>query len=204
MKINRLVLGTTNPGKITEWVEILKPIISVLPISAFSSLSHPQETGETFSANARQKATHYARLTHEYVLSEDGGYQVDALGGAPGVNSRRILPGGKDGTDQDLINYVLTKLQGVPLEKRTVKLTCVAAIADPQGKIIFQSQASHAGIVALKPGPVLIPGYPFRSIHYLPRLKKTYAELTPSEHQKYSHKRRIAQKLAKFLIQIGN
>jgi len=201
MRVKRLVLGTGNPGKIKEWSKLLKNNITVVGLSGFGDIPDPDETGETFEENARQKAIHYAELTGEYVLSEDGGYEVDALGGAPGVRSRRILPGGKDGTDQELIDYILEKLIGVPRQKRTVKLTVAAAVSDPKGRVIYEDRESFSGLVSEKPGPVLIPGYPFRSIHYIPELDKTYAELTDKEHEKYNHKRRIAKRLAKFLLE---
>jgi len=159
------------------------------------------EAGKTFTENARIKARHYALLTHEYIFSEDGGYEVDALGGLPGVKSRRILPGDKDGTDQELIDYVLEKVRGLPPEKRGVKLTSSAALSDPSGNIIFEDISSSAGIIAEKLGPILIPGYPFRSIHWFPELGKTYAELTPEEHERYSHKKPVAERLAKFLLE---
>src|SRR3989344_7490923 len=124
MKIKRLVLGTTNPGKLSEWKEILGDTIDLVGISELGLYPEPNESGKTFEENARIKARHYASLSGEYVLSEDGGYEVDALGGAPGVKSRRILPGDKEGTDQELIDYVLKKLKNTPKEKRTVSLTC--------------------------------------------------------------------------------
>ena len=201
MKIKRLVFGTTNPAKFKEWSELLESVIPILEISEFGELPKPKEGGKSFAENAREKASHYAKLTGEYVISEDGGYEIDALGGAPGVMSRRILPGGKDGTDQELIDFVLEKLKNVPLDKRTVKLTTSIALSDPKGNILFEEKASSKGIVSQKSGPVLIPGYPFRTIHYFPKLGKTYAELTRKERKKYSHKKRIARRLVKFLLE---
>lgn len=200
MRIKRLVIGSTNPAKINEWKKLLKdfPVISLAELGDFPE---PQEHGKTFEENAVLKARHYAKLTGEYVFSEDGGYEVDALGGAPGVKSRRILPGGKDGTDDDLINFVLKKLKGLPSEKRTVSLSFVAAVSDPEGNVIFEDKNSFFGIVTEKPGPVKIEGYPFRSIHFIPKLGKTYAQFTEEEHKKYNHKLPVARRLEKFLLE---
>lgn len=200
MKISRLVLGTTNPGKIAEWKLLLNPLISVMAITDLGDWPPPPETGQTFADNAKLKAVYYAKLTGEYVLADDGGYEIDVLGGWPGVKSRRILPGGQEGTDQDLIDQVLIKMASVPPDKRTVKLTAVVALADPKGKIVYEDRASLAGMVAETPGPVVIPGYPFRSIHWVPALSKTYAELTPAEHRRFSHRRKLAHRLTQFLI----
>ncbi|OGY15638.1 MAG: hypothetical protein A2784_04465 [Candidatus Chisholmbacteria bacterium RIFCSPHIGHO2_01_FULL_48_12] len=199
MIIKRLVLGTNNPGKIEEWALILTPIMPVVGVTTFGDWPPPTETGLTFADNAKLKAKYYAKLTGEYVLADDGGYEIDVLGGWPGVKSRRILAGGQEGTDQDLIDQVLIKMTGVPPDKRTVKLTAVVALADPKGKIIYEDRASFPGMVAETPGPILIPGYPFRSIHWIPALGKTYAELSPVEYNKYSHRRKIAHRLARFL-----
>lgn len=200
MKFERLVIGSRNRAKVGEWSRFLEGAVTVVRISEIGEFPEPEETGDTFAQNARIKAAHYARLTREYVFSEDGGYEVDALGGLPGVKSRRILPGDKDGTDQELIDFVLDRLKGVPQERRTVKLSFVAVVCNPEGKIIFEDKDSLGGIVAQNQGPVLIPGYPFRTIHYLPELGKTYAELTPEEHDKYNHKKGVAENLARLLL----
>lgn len=198
--INRLVIGSTNPAKVNEWSKLIKGI-GVIGVSKLGSFPEPKEQGKTFEENAVIKARHYAKLTGEYVFSEDGGYEVDALGGAPGVKSRRILPGGKDGTDDDLINFVLKKLKGLPSKKRTVSLSFAAAVSDPKGNVIFEDKNSFVGIVTEKPGPVKIEGYPFRTIHFIPKLGKTYAELTDEEHEKYNHKISVARRLMKFLLE---
>ena len=202
MKIKRLVLGTRNPGKLAEWQTIL---IDVLPITInsvaeFGEVVDPIETGTTFEENARQKASDYAQQIGEYVWADDGGYEIEILGGWPGVKSRRILPGDKEGTDQDLIDSVLKRLTDVPEYKRGVKLTVAVALANADGKIIYEDKESFGGLVTQTVGPVIIPGYPFRSIHWIPELKKTYAELTEAEHRQYSHKRRIAGRLREFLV----
>jgi XTP/dITP diphosphohydrolase len=200
MKISRLILGTNNPGKIEEWALILTPIMPVVAVTTFGDWPPPAETGLTFADNARQKAKYYAKLTGDYVLADDGGYEIEILGGWPGVKSRRILPDGKEGTDADLIKVVLEKMAGLPKGQRTVRLTAAVALADQQGRIIYQDQASLEGLVTEQPGPVLIPGYPFRSIHWIPAVGKTYAELTPAEHNRYSHRRQIAHRLKQFLV----
>src|SRR3972149_9248642 len=85
MRLKRLIFGSSNPGKLQEWKKLLKGI-EVISISDLGNFPEPKETGSTFRQNARIKASHYSRLTGEYVFSEDGGYEVDALGGLPGVN----------------------------------------------------------------------------------------------------------------------
>jgi len=198
----RLIIGSLNPAKINEWADFFREFgLEVEQESNLENLPKPDETGVTFIENARLKAVGYAKLLHKYVFADDGGYEIDALDGLPGVKSRRILPGDKEGTDQELIDYVLEKMRGISYEKRTVKLTSAAVLSDPHGEIIFEEICSSPGIIAEKQGPILISGYPFRSIHLLPELGKTYAELTEEEYKKYSHKRPVAKRLAKFLLE---
>lgn len=196
----RIVIGSNNPAKIGEWRSWLKEFgVDTLGLRDFSMIPEPEETGETFVKNAEIKASWYAVHTQSFVLADDGGYEIDFLGGWPGVKSRRILPGGKEGTDEQITRIVLEKMKGVPTQKRTVRLTSSLAFSDPTGRIIFEDIASSSGIIAEKSGPVLVKGYPFRSIHFLPEYQKTYAELTPEELLKHSHKLPMAKKLVKFL-----
>jgi len=200
MKIKRLVIGSSNPGKINEWSFLLRDYIKTVSALDTGVKRSPEETAGTFLENAIQKAKFYAKRTNEYVLSEDGGFEVDFLNGLPGIKSRRILPGGKDGTDKQIINYILNKLYGVTRTKRTARIFSAIVISDPEGKIIYEDNASMEGIIAKKASKVLIKGYPYRSILYLPKIKKYYSELSKKEHKKLAHKKVIAERLAKFLL----
>ena len=200
MKIKRLVIGTSNPGKVKEWKFFLKGVIPVISVSEIGNFKSPKENGKTFLDNAIEKAKYYSKLTNEYVLSEDGGFEVDYLGGLPGVKSRRILPGDKDGTDRELIEYILKKLEGVPKEKRKARLVVNVVISDPKGKIIFQKKNRMEGVISEKPCLKLEEGYPYRSILFLPFLKKFYVELSEKEHQKFAHRKPIAENISKFLL----
>jgi len=203
--MERLIIGSKNIAKTQEWSIFLNEFgLQALYLKDFGDFADPQETGSTFEENADIKASTYAKLTHNFVFADDGGYEIDYLGGWPGVKSRRILPGDKEATDQQIIDIVLEKMKGVPNELRTVKLTSAAALADPEGNIIFHEIVSSPGILTDKPGPVSMPGYPFRSIHFLPDLNKTYAELTEAELKSHSHKRPVAERLAKFLLEYSH
>jgi len=199
MRIKRLVIGSTNPGKIKEWEFFLRnfPLMSVAKLGSFPE---PEEKGETFSEIAIEKAKHYALVTKNFVLAEDGGFEIDFLNGAPGVKSRRILPGDKEGTDQELIDFVLGKLNGVPRANRGAKLVVSVALCDPQGNVIYEDEGEIRGEIAEKQSPVLEPGYPYRSILFIPEAGKYFVELTPEEHKRFSHRAPIARRLAKFLL----
>ncbi len=200
MAIERLVIGSTNPGKIKEWKLLLEgfPLVSIAELGNFPG---PQENGKTFSIIAQAKARHYSLLVKDFVLAEDGGFEIDYLDGAPGIKSRRILPGGKDGTDQELIDFVMHKLEGVPLAKRGAKLVVSVALADPSGKIIFEDAGEIRGQIPLKPAVALEPGYPYRSVFYIPKIGKYYVDLSSAEHRKFNHRAPVAGRLTKFLLE---
>ena len=201
MKIKRLVLGTTNPAKLKEWSEFLKETIPVISVSELGGIPEPEENGSSFAEIAKEKVLHYAKHTGEYVLSEDGGFEIDALGGLPGIKSRRILPGDKEGTDKELIDYVIKELKGVPLEKRTARLVVHVVIADPEGNIIYEDKGTIEGVVLQKPAASFAPGYPYRAIFYIKEAGKFFAEFNAKEHKKFNHRVPIARRLAKFLLE---
>lgn len=201
MKIKELVIGSSNPGKVKEWKFFLKGKIKVFSLEKFKNIKEPKENGKTFRQNAITKAKHYSKLTKSYVLSEDGGFEVDYLKGLPGVKSRRILPGNKDGTDEELIEYILKKLKGVPGKERTARICVHVVISDPKGKIIFEDSNFMEGIISRESCLKREEGYPYRSILYLPFLKKFYVELSQKEHKKFAHRKPIADKIIKFLVE---
>ena len=87
----RLVIATTNHGKFREFRELLSGVNADLEgLHAFQGLREPAETGSTFEENAVIKAREYARQTGEWVLADDSGLEIAALGGAPGVHSARF------------------------------------------------------------------------------------------------------------------
>ena len=199
MRIERIVLGTSNPAKVDEWTKLLQEEIPGLEVKAAVKLPEPNETGETFEENAVLKAIHYAKLTGDFALADDGGFEIDAFDGAPGVKSKRILPGEREATDKEQIEYVINKMEGMPQEKRGTRFTTAVAVSAPDGKIIYEDRESLEGYVPEKAGKKLIKGYSYRSLLYLPELGKTYAELNEEEHNEHSHKRKIVKRLAKFL-----
>lgn len=174
------------------------PLVSIAQLGKFPE---PQENGETFLEIAKRKAKHYARLTKNFVLAEDGGFEIDFLDGAPGVKSRRILPGDKEGTDQELVDFVMDKLKGVPESKRGANLIVSVVLADPSGRIIYEDMGEIRGEIPLKPSPVLEPGYPYRSVFFIPEAKKYYVDLTEDEHRRFNHRSPVARRLAKFLLE---
>src|SRR5689334_18003951 len=124
-----LVLGTRNKKKLGELVALLAPHGFVLrTLDEFPDSLEVDETGTTFAENAALKATLQAKQLDAWVIGEDSGLSVDALGGAPGVYSARFS--GLNATDPSNNELLLEKLKAVPLEQRTAHYTCHAALSD--------------------------------------------------------------------------
>jgi XTP/dITP diphosphohydrolase len=119
---------------------------------------------------------------------------VDALGGEPGTLSARYA--GEGASDRDRISYLLTKLEGVPQEKRAARFRCVIAIATPRGEVEICSGECR-GIITFAPKGNR--GFGYDPVFYLPELGKTMAELSPQEKNKISHRGRAAEKARQLL-----
>lgn len=117
------VLATGNQGKVKEMSQLLNSFaIEVLPQSHFDVCEVP-ETGTTFVENAIIKARHAAKVTGLPAIADDSGLEVDFLSGQPGIYSSRFA--GENASDQDNIDLLLSKLEGVGREHRTARFQCV-------------------------------------------------------------------------------
>lgn len=153
----------------------------------------PEENGATFEENAKLKAQFYGNKTGLPAIADDGGLAIEALQGEPGVKSRRWP--GHEATDQELIDYALEKLRGVPLEKRTAKLETCLCFYDFD-KQLFLTETDHIdGWIAEEPCPIVTPGYPYRALFMVKEFNKYYDELTEEEHAKVNHRIKAAQRL---------
>src|SRR5438270_10043246 len=129
-----LVVATRNAKKRQEILEILGDIgLDIADLSRFPKAAEVVEDGTTFEANARKKASETAKALGQWVLAEDSGLVVPALGGRPGVYSARYA--GKQGDDATNNQKLLAELGPFPDDKRSAYYVCTAALADPQGTV---------------------------------------------------------------------
>ena len=126
--MKRLLLASSNPHKLEEVRAVFAPLgievegLDVLP----DQLPEPDETGDTFEANARIKAIEYAAASGRTCLADDSGLEVDVLEGAPGVHSARFAGVGGNRRERDEANNqkLVQVLVGVPPERRTARFVC--------------------------------------------------------------------------------
>lgn len=190
--MRKLLVATNNPGKVREYEELLLglPLQVTYPRQEGLDLE-VEETGETFEANARLKATAYARASGLPTLADDSGLEVDVLHAAPGVYSARYA--GPGASDADRYRKLLAALEGVPDGQRGARFRCVVALALPDGTIRtgegrVEGHIAHAprGDNGFGYDPVfVVDGYG----------GLTMAELPAEEKNRISHRARAVQAL---------
>lgn len=168
-----LRFATTNPHKVREVRGLLAGVpVQVETLADAPAGAEPEETADTFEGNARIKALHYAaRHPGEYVVSEDSGLEVDALGGAPGVHSARFL--GPDATYPARFDEILRRLRDVPDARRTARFVCALVVAK-DGAVLFETRGVVEGRIA--GAPAGDGGFGYDPIFFSPALGCTLAE----------------------------
>jgi XTP/dITP diphosphohydrolase len=192
-KKKQLLIATTNSGKLREFREALQDLdIEILSLKDFPEIKNVEETGSTFEENALLKATQYGHQSGIPVIADDGGLEIDILGGAPGVYTRRWVDKTKDSSDDELIAHTLSLLEEVPEKKRTARLRLVCVFDD--GEDVHFEESSIEGRIVEEAGSYE-EGFPFRALLYIPQFEKLYGELTGKEHDTINHRRKAIEKL---------
>jgi XTP/dITP diphosphohydrolase len=185
----RLLLATTSADKVREYREILAdlPLVLLTPPQLRIDLQ-VAETGATFRQNAELKARAYWQAARVPCLAEDSGFEVDALSGAPGVESARW-----EGTDYERKNrLVIEHLGGLSGQARRCRYVCEIVLTGPDG-ILHHARGELVGQVAHR--PLGSGGFGYDPIFYLPRLRRTLAQLSSEEKHALSHRGRAARKI---------
>lgn len=170
--MKKLLIATKNPGKLSELSSFLKEFgtVSLLDIGIDDDVV---EDGTTFEENSQKKALYYASISKLPTLSDDGGLEIDALNGEPGVRSRRWL--GYEGTDEELKEHLRNVIASLPENNRTARFTTVLSFALPDGQV-WSERGEVLGTLSLNTKGKDLKGYPYRSYFYLPQIKKFYHE----------------------------
>lgn len=197
MFMKKLLIATTNPGKLAEIRRFLGDLpINLVGLKEVGITDSVEETGKTFEENAILKAKLYAQTSGLPTLADDGGFEIDALGGEPGVKSHRWIHKDREDTDEELIAHTLEKMRGLPRARRGAQLRLVLALVFPDGRL-FTVEEKTRGIVAEKPSQHQTPGFPYRSLLFLPEINKYYDHslLTPEETDRFNHRKRALDRL---------
>jgi len=164
-------------------------------LAAYPQLRDVHERGRTFEANAKLKAKSVARQTGCWALADDSGLEVRALQNAPGVRSARFA--GRHGDDEANNRTVLRLLAGVPAAKRTARYRCVLVLASPT-QVLAMTEGVFAGRIATAPKGA--NGFGYDPIFYVPRLRKTVAQIPLRLKNRLSHRARAAHQMRRCLM----
>jgi len=194
----KLLLATSNPGKIREYRSLLSGLdYQITTLAELRITKNVTESGNNYEQNARLKAVTYAKLSQLLTLADDSGLEVDALNGEPGVKSARFA--GEAATDADRVRFLLAKLNGTPWEQRTAHFKCVIVIATPEGHVKVCYGECH-GMIALEAKGE--NGFGYDPIFFIPEIGKTLAELPSEIKNQISHRARATQKARQVLQQL--
>lgn len=184
----KLLIATRNPGKLFELSSFLSDFpLEIVSLSDLSVTENIEETGKTYKENSEKKALFFAKASNLSTIADDGGLEIAALAGAPGVRSRRWL--GHEASDEELIAHMLKLARELPVNNRNATFRTVVSFALPDGNV-WSAEGKVEGIIAEKPYVRKLKGYPFRSFFFLPQVNKYYfeTELTKEEQRKYNHR----------------
>ena len=203
-----LVVATYNQGKLREVQAALDSLpLKFRYLGEFADVSPVSELGETYQANAVQKAIGYAKQTRLFALADDSGLEVDALGGAPGVFSARF--GGDNATDDDRIRILLSRLWEQPSAERNARFVCCMALAgwpsidaterrdEPQ--VLTIVEATCEGAIALEPKG--INGFGFDPVFIPTGYEQTFAQLPTQVKARISHRAKAMAGIRNFITQ---
>ncbi len=205
MQINKVLIATTNKGKLKEFKQLLSNIgIEVLSLEDMKEKIDVEEDKKTFLENAIKKAKEYAKFYKISVIAEDAGLEVEKLGSYPGVYSARFYDiefGGKepvkDNKDKANINKLLRLLKDK--ENRKARFVSVVVFYNPEDFGIW-AEGYCKGKIAKK--PIGEGGFGYDPIFIPEGYDKTMAQLTPEEKNKISHRGKAVRKLITILEKI--
>ncbi len=195
--MKELVLATNNPQKLREMKEILAAAgagVTVCGLDEFPDAPKVVEDGETFEANARKKAESAARATGRVAVSDDSGLLVDALDGAPGVESARYA--GMNGDQAANNAKLLAEMAEVSGEGRAARFVCVIAVAAPGRETRFFRGETEGRVTRELRGEA---GFGYDPLFLSDDLGRTFGEASAEEKHSVSHRGRALGKLAEAL-----
>lgn len=195
----QIVLGSRNRKKIGEIAELFAPHgIELIGVSEFPDVPDVVEDGDSFAANAAKKATEVAKRLNQWVIAEDSGLCVDALGGAPGIYSARYA--GEHGADDENNEKLLRELQAVPVERRTAYYVCYAVLSDPTGQVRLSSEGRCGGrILTSYHGE---HGFGYDPLFLVPEFHKTFGQLSPVVKRHVSHRAKAFERLIPQIVRL--
>jgi XTP/dITP diphosphohydrolase len=200
MSSNRvLVVGSHNRKKVGELLQLLGPHgFTLRTLADFADSLEVVEDGDSFTANANLKASRQAVHLGHWVLGEDSGLCVPALGGAPGIYSARFA--GPQATDELNNRLLLEKLSDLPDEQRAAYYVCHMSLSDPQGKIWIDCEGQCHGRIRREASGA--GGFGYDPLFELVEYHRTFGELSATVKGVLSHRSRAVAAFVPQLLQL--
>jgi len=195
--MKQIILATSNAHKIKEFKGLFTGCnFELSSAEVCGGMPHVVEDGDSFAANARIKAIALRALTHTkaWILSDDSGLEVDALGGAPGIYSARYA--GYGASDSKNIKKLLSELSDRVGLGRKAHFRCVLCLVDTEGNETYYEGVSRGSIALGSFGSM---GFGYDSIFIPDGYSETFGQLGNEIKARYSHRALAVQKMLKFL-----
>jgi XTP/dITP diphosphohydrolase len=193
----RLVIATHNKGKVREIKSLLGDIDwNVVSLDDFNNVGEATEDADTYAGNAIAKAKYYARFTGEWILADDSGLEVVALGGAPGVLSARYA--GPNASDAERRSKLLLALSETERAGRRARFVCSAAVANPGGEIVKITEGVCEGFISENARGE--SGFGYDPIFTPAGFDHTFGELSDEVKNRISHRAQAILEMRSFLI----
>lgn len=205
----KLLVATRNAGKQRE----IRPLLAHLPVA----IEFPEDRGlwerpeeqaiedaESFAGNARRKAEYFARLSGLPTVAEDSGLEVFALGGAPGVHSRRFaFPAPPDPGEQDAANNaeLLRRLAGAPDDRRRARYRCVVCFLDRHDGLPYVFEGACLGRILTEPAGT--GGFGYDPLFHSDDLGASFGLAEPEAKASVSHRGRAFRAFAEWFASRG-
>ena len=195
----KIVLATHNHDKEIELQHSLRGLgVDICLLSEYPDIGEIEETGTTLLENSLLKARTVHDRTGLPAIADDTGLEIDALDGAPGVYSARFA--GLNPTYEDNVNKLLSVMENVPDDMRSARFRTVISFVDEIQEL--WTEGFIDGKITESPRGNM--GFGYDPVFYVPRLEKTFAELSTDEKNKISHRGIALQKLRKILVNVLN
>ena len=208
----RLLVATTNPGKVREIRELLAGApVTLLSLGDLPPVDEPEETGATFEENARLKALYYAAHApwesdasgqagrgRVLTVAEDSGLVIDALGGEPGVRSARFLR--PDASYPERFDEIFRRLDECPGTPRTARFVCALTLVRDR-HVLYEVTGIVEGEIARAPSGS--GGFGYDPIFYYPPYQSTLADVTQEQKSRVAHRGQAFRALAEWLRTTG-
>lgn len=191
-----ILLATANLHKLREFRDMFKSLsqIDLLSLHQFSDYTPPEETGVTFMENAILKAEHAAKHFNRLVLADDSGLVVPALGGNPGVYSRRYA--GEEATDLENRQRLLHEMENLQGHERIAYYECCLVLADGEGVKKIAEGICEGFIIEEPRGR---NGFGYDPLFIKNDYDKTFAEMDEAVKNRISHRRKAFERLIAYL-----